>query len=214
MYTIIGGDGKQYGPISGADLRKWIAEGRLNAQSMAKAESDAEFRPLSTFPEFADLFGMPAPMPGIAPVLGGVSDGHQAALDKIKVPAIGLIISAILNFLCAVWGLIKLPSSAQTYQQIEGQLQQNPQAAQFFQQVSHYAVGPIGYASVIFQIIIAILILIGAFKMLNLRSYEFAYAAAIMSVVPCINPCCTWPLGLIFGIWCMVVLSKVKQNFS
>lgn len=53
-YTIIGGDGKQYGSISEDDLRKWIAEGRLNAQSQAKAEDDAEFRPLSAFPEFAD----------------------------------------------------------------------------------------------------------------------------------------------------------------
>jgi hypothetical protein len=55
-YTIIGGDGKQYGPITGDDLRKWISEGRLNAQSLAKADSDAEFRPLATFPELADAF--------------------------------------------------------------------------------------------------------------------------------------------------------------
>jgi GYF domain 2 len=44
-YTIIGGDGKQYGPITEGEIRKWIAEGRLNAQSLAKSESDAEFRP-------------------------------------------------------------------------------------------------------------------------------------------------------------------------
>jgi hypothetical protein len=59
MYTIIGGDGKEYGPVSGEDLCKWIAEGRLNAQSLAKAESDAEFRPLSMFPELADVFVPP-----------------------------------------------------------------------------------------------------------------------------------------------------------
>src|SRR5277367_5652730 len=56
MYIIIGGDGKEYGPVSGADLRQWISEGRVSAQSLAKAESDAEFRPLATFPEFAGLF--------------------------------------------------------------------------------------------------------------------------------------------------------------
>ena len=54
MYIIIGGDGKEYGPVSGDDLRKWIAEGRLNAQSLAKGEGDAEFRQLDTFPELAD----------------------------------------------------------------------------------------------------------------------------------------------------------------
>jgi hypothetical protein len=67
MYTIIGGDGKEYGPVSGEDLRKWIAEGRLNAQTLAKAESDAEFRPLSAFPEFAEAFAPQAPMPGAPP---------------------------------------------------------------------------------------------------------------------------------------------------
>jgi len=56
MYFIIGGDGKEYGPISDADIRLWISEGRLNAQSQAKAESDAAFRPLSAFPEFANAF--------------------------------------------------------------------------------------------------------------------------------------------------------------
>lgn len=55
-YTIIGGDGKQYGPISETDLRKWFNEGRLNGHTMVKSESDAEFRPFSAFPEFSDLF--------------------------------------------------------------------------------------------------------------------------------------------------------------
>ena len=54
-YTIIGGDQKQYGPISEEDLRKWIAEGRLNAQSLMQAHGDVEWKPLSAFPEFADV---------------------------------------------------------------------------------------------------------------------------------------------------------------
>ncbi len=55
-YIIIGGDGKEYGPIAAADLRQWVVEGRLNGLSLAKSPSDAEFRPLEKFPEFADLF--------------------------------------------------------------------------------------------------------------------------------------------------------------
>lgn len=57
MYKIIGGDGQEYGPVTEADLSKWIAEGRLSGQSLAKAEGDAEFRKLSTFPEFAGALG-------------------------------------------------------------------------------------------------------------------------------------------------------------
>jgi len=52
-YLIIGGDGKEYGPVTDADVRQWITEGRLNAESRAKAENDAEFRALAQFPEFA-----------------------------------------------------------------------------------------------------------------------------------------------------------------
>jgi hypothetical protein len=73
-YTIIGGDGKQYGPITGDDLRKWISEGRLNAQSLAKADSDAEFRTLSTFPELADVFAPQAAALDAPPSLAGSTD--------------------------------------------------------------------------------------------------------------------------------------------
>jgi uncharacterized membrane protein len=65
-YTIIGGDAQQYGPIAEEDVRRWIAEGRLNAQSMAKTENEAAFRPLSEFPEFADAWTQLTP-PAIAP---------------------------------------------------------------------------------------------------------------------------------------------------
>ncbi|HXE41526.1 MAG TPA: DUF4339 domain-containing protein, partial [Candidatus Baltobacteraceae bacterium] len=60
MYFIIGGDGKEYGPVSAEELRQWISEGRINAQTQAKGESDAQFRALSAFPEFANAF-VPAP---------------------------------------------------------------------------------------------------------------------------------------------------------
>ncbi|MGH7981298.1 MAG: DUF4339 domain-containing protein, partial [Limisphaerales bacterium] len=66
MYKIIGGDTQEYGPITDADLRKWIAEGRLNLHSLAKSESDDAFRPLSTFPEFSDAIGIVAPVSGAA----------------------------------------------------------------------------------------------------------------------------------------------------
>ena len=67
-YKVIGGDLKQYGPVSAEDLRKWIAEGRLNAQSLVQLYGDIEWKQLSTFPEFADVFaGKPttlsAPLP-------------------------------------------------------------------------------------------------------------------------------------------------------
>jgi hypothetical protein len=71
-YIIIGGDGKEYGPVTDTDVRQWIAEGRLAAASLAKGEGDAEFRPLSKFPELAANFApqnlsMASASPPIAP---------------------------------------------------------------------------------------------------------------------------------------------------
>jgi hypothetical protein len=216
MYTVIGGDGKEYGPISVEDLRRWLAEGRLNAQSLAKAESDAEFRTLATFPEFAHLLGGTAAASGVAPLLGTPDAGLEAARDKIKVPAIGLIISAVISLLESVYGLISIKSFAAQMQEADSIMAQlnNPQLQQFVDSFGHFMSGPFGVAMYLFQILLAVLILVGAVKMLKLKSYELSYAAAIVAVLPCIMPCCGWVFGLIFGIWAMIALGKIKQHFS
>jgi hypothetical protein len=75
MYTIIGGDQKEYGPVTADDVRQWVAESRLNEKSLVKAESDAEFRELGKFPEFADAFAPKAPASGVPPVSAGPAGG-------------------------------------------------------------------------------------------------------------------------------------------
>ncbi len=68
MYKIIGGDQKEYGPVTADELRRWIAEGRLNRQSQAQLEGSAEWHPLASFPEFAEALraqaGPAVPPPG------------------------------------------------------------------------------------------------------------------------------------------------------
>jgi len=60
MYRIIGVDGRQYGPATADDIRRWIIENRLNAQTLAHLEGAAEWKPLGAFPEFASDFKAPA----------------------------------------------------------------------------------------------------------------------------------------------------------
>lgn len=71
MYKIIGGDQKEYGPATADELRQWIAEGRLNGQSLVKAENATDWQPLSDFTEFfAALHAQAAenvPPPAAAP---------------------------------------------------------------------------------------------------------------------------------------------------
>lgn len=52
MYKIIGADQKQYGPISGDQIRQWISEGRVNGQTVACAEGTSDWKPIAEFPEF------------------------------------------------------------------------------------------------------------------------------------------------------------------
>src|SRR5262245_6163580 len=64
MYRIIGADGKEYGPVSADQLRRWIAEGRADANTRIAAEGSAEWRTLGTVPEFAYLLTV-APRPAM-----------------------------------------------------------------------------------------------------------------------------------------------------
>lgn len=52
MFTIIGGDGKEYGPVSTSQIQSWIAAGRANLDTQAKAVGSEEWRRLRDYPEF------------------------------------------------------------------------------------------------------------------------------------------------------------------
>ncbi len=76
MYKIIGADGREYGPVSAEEVRRWIAERRADAHTRAQAVGSPEWKPLSEFPEFADAL---RPPPGAPPVLGTVDPEALAA---------------------------------------------------------------------------------------------------------------------------------------
>lgn len=216
-YFIIGGDGKEYGPVTDENVRQWIAEGRLNAGSMAKSESDAEFRALEAFPEFADVFAPETPAAAtVPPVMNSEpDDGRSVALAKVKSPAVGLMVTAILNILFGVWGMVKAMFFPPDLSRFNAQLQQlhDPQIEAMFQKIIHITTGPLGIVSSLFGLVLSVLILMGAVKMQSLRSYEFCVTAAILAMLPCLTPCCL--IGLPMGIWALVVLRKpeVKSQF-
>ena len=69
MYRIIGGDQKEYGPVTAEQLRQWLAEGRLNAQTSVLPEGATDWKPLSALPEFSDVLG-PTMANSTAPTVG------------------------------------------------------------------------------------------------------------------------------------------------
>jgi len=103
MYTIIGGDGQKYGPVSADELRRWIAEGRANSQTMTQGD-DGVWKPLTTFPEFGQTQGQelppaaPPPMAG-SPVLAPGSMTVPAG-PRTNSLAIAAFVLSLLGLVC------------------------------------------------------------------------------------------------------------------
>src|SRR6187401_2269296 len=100
MYKIIGADQKQYGPVTEAELRQWIAQGRVGPQTLMQAEGQTDWRPLSSFPEFATA---PQPPPGGFP---SGSNAYQAAdaQQMVNGPGIALMVVVFISILAALAG--------------------------------------------------------------------------------------------------------------
>ena len=208
-YTIIGGDQKEYGSVTTDDLRRWITDGRLNAQSLAKEEHDTEWRPLSAFPEFADVLAAGSTPPPLTAPVTGAGGGRDAALQLVKGPAIALIITASLGVAYyAFSGLFTLcTGGAMFHHEMPPEIP--PQMRAFIEGMQ----GPL--AGAISLVIAAVngFVLFGAIKLLRLRNHGVAVVASVVAMLPC-QCCCLF--GLPFGIWALVVLNKpeVKSHFS
>jgi hypothetical protein len=116
-YKILGTDGKEYGPINADVLRQWIAQRRANAGTSAQAEGGTDWKPLSSFPEFADtLAGEPpaSPLPPSGPL-------------KTSRLAIASLVCGGLGFLClpalagVVLGIVALLKINRSKGQLRGQ---------------------------------------------------------------------------------------------
>jgi hypothetical protein len=81
MFTIIGGDGKEYGPVTADQVRAWITEGRANLETKAKALGSDEWRRLGDYAEFGATSGF-APPPPAAEVAGASTASADATIGS------------------------------------------------------------------------------------------------------------------------------------
>jgi TM2 domain-containing membrane protein YozV len=95
MYRIIGKDGQQYGPVTAEQLRGWVAENRVNAQTMTQAEGASDWKPLGSFAEFAaELRFLPASSaapPTLAPL---PSSSNPRASNKLPAGLCGILLGS------------------------------------------------------------------------------------------------------------------------
>ena len=86
MFKIIGGDGREYGPVTADQLREWILDHRADARTMVRGETMGDWAPLGSLPEFAAaleesarLHGYVLPTPGPETAAAPVALDHSSA---------------------------------------------------------------------------------------------------------------------------------------
>ena len=125
----------------------------------------------------------------------------QEALERVKVPAIGLVITGALGLLGGVVSLVSWFAFPEFSQQ-------SPMPG--WEWVSSPALN-LGYTA--FSMALSAFVFVGGLKMGRLESYGFVITSSIVAIVPCFSCCLT---GMPFGIWAVIVLlnEDVKREFQ
>ncbi len=158
-----------------------------------------------------------APEPGESPDdWAPASPAVVAALLRVNIPGIMLIVVGVVNVLCAILVLFRslqiLTNFDQEYQKAADTMDRMGQAGLTPDLLRGETYGLL-IGSIVALIASGLIVMAGA-RMRILRGYGFAMMGAILAVIPCISPCCL--LGLPFGIWALIVLAnpEVRAAFE
>jgi len=100
MYKIIGHDGKEYGPVTGEQLRQWIAQNRVESRTPVFVDGAKDWTFVGLLPEFAALFAG-----GVLPAIAPQTIAPPAQLRKTNSFAITGMVCGILSLtLCLCCG--------------------------------------------------------------------------------------------------------------
>ncbi len=96
MYKIVGVDGQHYGPVSLEQIKQWLVENRVNGQTLAITDGATDWKPLSSFPEFAAEFRVPPPLLGQPPPLRNPGQcASDRASNKVAAGVCGILLGAL-----------------------------------------------------------------------------------------------------------------------
>lgn len=103
-YTIIGSNGKEYGPVPTEEVRQWFVAGRINATTKIREAGAGEWKSLSEFPEFNDLSNKSSTLPPLPPLPAGAAP--RAKMSALAVTS--LVLGVVGLFTCGAAALIGL----------------------------------------------------------------------------------------------------------
>jgi len=138
--------------------------------------------------------------------------------EQVKLPAIFLIVVAVINILLSLYlvfsGLV-VSSNPQYVQSYLDQINEHyrssgTQVPDFMQNAERFAaaVSTTDYVWAAVSVVAAIITLLGGVRMIMLRSYGLALTGAIIASIPCVSCCCGGGQGI--GIWAIVVLARAE----
>jgi len=130
--------------------------------------------------------------------------------DRVKGPAIGMIVTAGLGILLMIFNLFAESAMQSLYKTMHVHEEQLKRMQQMKQggTVLQIALTIVGLAGAGF-------IIYGATQMMKLQSRTIAIVASVLVMIPCFTSCCCL-IGIPVGIWSLVVLMKpdVKAAFT
>jgi len=135
-----------------------------------------------------------------------MNDTQQTAADKIKLPAIGLLVVGILGIVSCLYDVLNVVFGFTAALLKDVDLP--PQARQLIGASSSY-----GLIFVVINAAGSGFLIWAAAQMLKQRNHTAALVASALAIIPCWGGCCC--LGLPVGIWALLVLMKpdVKSAF-
>lgn len=211
MYTIIGADQKEYGPVTEEQILQWISEGRVNGKTLAKVAGGA-WKPVATFPELAvhlpaAAAAQPTDSAGAPPLSSAGGLERESALRQVRGPAAGLIVTGVLGFICTLLLWVFQATILALLSQI---LPVDPQFDSVLKQIQNPAQTGYQIGSNILALIVCAIVTLGGVRMQSLRSRGLCMAASILALLPCVCPVCC--IGIPIGIWGLVVLGKPEVS--
>ena len=102
LFTIIGGDGREYGPVTVEQVRGWVAAGRADDDTKAKAAGTDEWKTIGDFPELS------GDEPG--PAARAMRDDHGPELAGRAARLGATLVDMVAGFICILPGGLMLGS--------------------------------------------------------------------------------------------------------
>jgi hypothetical protein len=139
----------------------------------------------------------------------------EYARSSVRIPATLLIVTGALLLIGVVLSFIQLPGQPaemdRQIKEIEANkdipADQKDMWKNILTRMKEFFESPM--APVVYALtgVIAVIILLGAVKLLNLTGVGLPIAASILAMIPCTSSCCCL-IGLPAGIWALVVLNR------